>query len=308
MDMSVLLNVMPAVPFFLSAARHLSFTKAAADLCVTQGAVSHRIRQLEDGLGFPLFHRFPRKLMLTGEGERLYDILQRPVWDLENEIRRIRHLGLTGTLMVHCPPSLAGTWLVPRLYDFKEQHPGVEVHLRCRNDLVDFETDSVDIAIFYGDASDSRLHIIPLMQEFVLPVCSPEYARTMHLSEKGKDGLKHCLLLHDNTPWPNSQYYDEWQRWAEHCGVEGLNVQSGYSFDRSELAAMAAENGLGVALGRRQLVSAALAGGRLVAPFKEELLATQSYHIALRREDVHRPRIVGFVNWLQSMISTPLLN
>ena len=67
MDMSVLLNVMPAVPFFLSAARHLSFTKAAADLCVTQGAVSHRIRQLEDGLGFPLFHRFPRKLMLTGE-------------------------------------------------------------------------------------------------------------------------------------------------------------------------------------------------------------------------------------------------
>ena len=71
---------------------------------------------------------------------------------------------------------------------------------------------------------------------------------------------------------------------------------------------MAAENGLGVALGRRQLVSAALAGGRLVAPFKEELLATQSYHIALRREDVHRPRIVGFVNWLQSMISTPLLN
>lgn len=89
-------------------ARH---ARAAADLCVTQGAVSHRIRQLEEALGFPLFLRLPRGLTLTGEGERLYDILQRPVWDLENEIRRIRHMGLTGTLMVHCPPSLAGAWL-----------------------------------------------------------------------------------------------------------------------------------------------------------------------------------------------------
>ena len=304
MDMAVLLDVMPAVPFFLSAARHLSFTRAATDLCVTQGAVSHRIRQLEEALGFPLFHRFPRRLTLTGEGERLYDILQRPVLDLENEIRRMRHMGLTGTLMVHCPPSLAGTWLVPRLCDFKAQHPGVEVHLRCRNDLVDFETDSVDIAIFYGDVSDSRLHVTPLMQEFVLPVCSPEYARAMQLSEKGKDGLKDCLLLHDNTPWPNSQYYDEWQRWAEKCGLAGLNVQRGYSFDRSELAAVAAESGLGVALGRKQLVNAALAAGRLVAPFSEEQLATQGYHIAVRREDIHRPRIVGFVAWLQGVIGT----
>lgn len=113
MDNTLLASMLPGMHFFLCAAQHKSFTKAAKELCVTQGAVSHRIRLVEEQLGFPLFHRFPRKIMLTGEGERLYSILSGPLWDLENEIRRIRHLGLTGSLMLHCPPSLAGIWLMP---------------------------------------------------------------------------------------------------------------------------------------------------------------------------------------------------
>lgn len=287
------------MPAFLAAAHHLSFTRAAEDLCVTQGAISHRIRQLENDLGFPLFRRYTRKIVLTGEGERLYSIMHGPLWDLESEIRRIRHFGLTGTLLVHSPPSLAAVWLVPRLNRFQARQPGIEIHLRSRNDLADFETASVDLALFYGAGQLPSLHVVPLMNEWLVPVCSPEYAAAHGLAQGGVKTLSTCRLLHDNTPWPNAQFFSEWQAWAEHMGLDVPPFRSGHSFDRSELAVTAAENGMGVALGRKRLVQAALDDGRLVAPFKEEMPSPQAYYAVMRREDAQRPRIRAFLSWLQ---------
>ena len=298
MNNSLLAAMLPGMHFFLCAAQLRSFTKAAKELCVTQGAVSHRIRQLEEQLGFPLFHRFPRKIMLTGEGERLYHILSGPMWDLENEIRRIRHLGLTGSLMLHCPPSMAGIWLMPRLVRFQALHPGIDVHVRCRNDLVDFEQDTVDIALTYGSGLYPGLHVRPLMRERLMPVCAPDYAARHDFRNKGAMALAGCTLLHDNMPWPNAQYFSEWQAWAGHMGLAGLDVCRGYSFDRSELALLAAEKGLGVAMGRGQLVRDALVAGRLSAPLPEEMEAPQAYYAVVRREDAERPRIHAFLHWL----------
>ncbi len=301
MNNTFLASLLPGMHYFVCAAQHLSFTEAANALNVTQGAVSHRIRQLEDQLGFPLFRRFSKKVALTGEGERLLAILSAPLFDLENEVRNIRHFGLTGSLVLHCPPSLAGVWLLPRLRLFQKAFPGITVHVRCRNDLVDLETESVDIAIAYGTGPYPGTETVPLMKEWLMPVCSPEYAQRHNLEEAGLAGLGGCTLLHDNTPWPNAQYYSEWQTWAAFMGLHDLDTNSGYSFDRSELAAMAAKQGIGVAMGRKMLICDDVAAGLLVPLCKTEMEAPQRYFIVLRKEDRQRPRIRSFVEWLISV-------
>ena len=304
MDNVFLAALLPGMHYFVCAAQHLSFTEAANTLHVTQGAVSHRIRQLEEQLGFPLFHRFSRKVALTGEGERLLAILNGPLLDLEHEIRNIRHFGLTGSLIIHCPPSFAGIWLLPKLKLFQLAFPGITVHVRCRNDLVDLETEGVDIAIAYGTGPYPGMEVIPLMKEWLIPVCSPEYAQQHELHTRGVDGLKGCTLLHDNAPWPSAQYYSEWQAWAMHAGLTGLDTNSGYSFDRSELAVGAAKNGIGIAMGRKMLILEELSAGNLVPLVQAEMEAPQSYFIILRKEDRQRPRIRSFVEWLSSFSTT----
>lgn len=182
---------------------------------------------------------------------------------------------------------------------FQALHPGIDVHVRCRNDLVDFEQDTVDIALTYGSGQYPGLDVRPFMQERLMPVCSPKYAARHDFTGKGGMALAGCTLLHDNMPWPNAQYFSEWQAWAAHMDLAGLDVCRGYSFDRSELALLAAEKGLGVAMGRKQLVRDALAEGRLMSPLPGEMEGPQAYYVVVRREDAERPRIHAFLQWLQ---------
>ncbi|MDR2892677.1 MAG: DNA-binding transcriptional regulator DsdC [Deltaproteobacteria bacterium] len=298
MNNLALAQTLPGMHYFYSAAQKLSFTMAAKDLCVTQAAVSHRIRQLESYLGFALFHRYTRRVALTDEGERLYAILSRSLHDLSDEINNIRHLGLTGSLSIHSSPSFAELWLVPRLTRFKEKHPGIVAHISSRNDLVDLETENVDIAIAYESGPLSGVETIFLMRDSLLPVCTPSYAAEHKLVEKGLAALPECTLLHDNAPWHSAHFYSEWQAWSEHIGLKDLNVNSGYSFNSSAFAYTAAKNGLGIAMGRKRLVRNDLATGSLVAPFEQEMPATQRYDIIVRKETIHRPRVKAFIDWL----------
>ena len=300
MNGNTLAALLPSMPIFLATARHLSFTRAAEELCVTQGAVSHRIRQLEKTLGFPLFHRFTRKIALTAEGESLRDALERPLLDLESGIRKIRREELTGPLLVHTPPSLATIWLVPRLTRFQALYPGIELHLRNRNTVSDFDSPTVDLAIFYGPSGMPSLHAEFLMNEWLLPVCSPAYAEEHNLRGKGPEALAGCRFLHDSSPWPNAQHHSEWLTWAAYAGIDSLPLQNGHTFDRSDLAAKAAENGLGVALGRKRLVREALDSGRLLAPIGVEAPAPQGYFAVTLREDANRPRVRAFLSWLRA--------
>jgi LysR family D-serine deaminase transcriptional activator len=291
--------VLSSLPAFIAVARNLNFTKAAEELYITQGAVSHQIRRLEKHLGFPLFHRLTRKIILTDAGERLYRLIRGPLLNFENEIRIIQHLNIVGTLMVQSQPSIAFAWLVPRLHRFQTLFPGVEIHMSCSTTNLDFKNRPIDIAIAYGEVPHKDVYAVPLMRETIVPVCSPEYAREHGLYSGNMDSLVGCTLLHDNAPWPNAQFFGEWQAWADAVEFTRMDIRSGFSFDYSSLAFIAAEQGQGVAMGRKFLIQDALADGRLVAPINAEVPGRE-YLAACRPENAHSDRIQKFLQWVQA--------
>jgi len=297
MDVSSLRQILPMMPVFVSASRHLSFTKAAEELFITQGAISQIIRKLETELGFTLFHRFTRRIVLTEEGELLLGTLQKSLGEISDQVRSIKSQELDGSLNISSPPSLASKWLSPRLKNFSEQYPNISIHVRGRNDLVDFETEIVDVALYYGGGIHPDLDVTFLMDEQLFPVCSKEYADKFSLWEK-PEFLKHCLLLHDSQPWPNAQYYSEWKFWLENMKLTDIIFKSGYSFDCSETAVTAASQGLGIAIGRGRLAQLDIDSGRLIAPVGKSIPSEQAYYIVSVHEKVSTPRIAAFRNWL----------
>lgn len=297
-DLHKLGATLSALPAFIAVARNLSFTKAAEELYITQGAVSHQIRHLEKRLGFPLFHRLTRKIILTDAGERLYTLTRGSLLNLENEIRMIQHLHLVGTLMIQSQPSIAYAWLVPRLHKFQALYPGVEIHMSCGNTNLDFKDRPADIAIGYGEFPYKGVYTVPLMRETIVPVCSPAYAKKHGLYADDMDLLAGCTLLHDNSPWPNALFFGEWQSWADAVGFTGMDIRSGCSFDCSSLACIAAEQGMGVAMGRKFLIQDALADGRLVAPIRKEAPGRE-YLAACLPENAHSDRTRKFLQWLR---------
>ena len=297
MDSNSLRQILPMMPVFVSASRHLSFTRAAEELFVTQGAISQIIRKLEAELGFALFHRFTRRIVLTEEGELLLSTLQKSLGDISDQVRSIKSQELDGSLHISSTPSLASKWLSPRLKNFSERYPGISIHVRGRNDLVDFETESVDVALYYGGGIHPDLDVTFLMDEQLFPVCSKEYADKFSLWEK-PEFLRHCLLLHDSQPWPKAQYYSEWKFWLENTKLTEIIFKSGYSFDRSATAVTAASQGLGVAIGRERLIQLDIDSGRLVAPVGKGIPSEQAYYVVSVQEKVSTPRIAAFRNWL----------
>lgn len=297
MDSNSLRQILPLMPVFVSASKYLSFTKAAEELFVTQGAISQNIRKLEADLGFALFHRFTRRIVLTEEGELLFSTLQKSLEEISDRVRSIRSQELDGSLNISSTPSLASKWLSPRLKNFSERYPGISIHIRGRNDLVDFEAESVDVALYYGGGVHPDLDVTFLMNERLFPVCSKEYADKFSLWEKS-EFLKHCLLLHDSQPWPNAQYYSEWKFWLDSMKQTDVIFKSGYSFDRSETAVTAASQGLGVAIGRERLAQLDIDSGRLVAPLGNGISSEQAYYVVSMHEKVSTPRVAAFRNWL----------
>lgn len=301
MNLTKISSILGGLHCFACVGDHLSFSKAAEELCITPSAVSYRIKQLEDQLGVALFHRFSRRIAFTAEGKSLYATLSSPLREIEVGVRHICNQEMKGNLVIACTPSFAGNWLAPRLNGFAGAYPGIDVHLRCRNDLVDFETENVDAAIYYGGGHHPDLKVAALMAEHLTPVCSPDYADKYGLHES-PEGLKDCMLLHDSLPWPNAQYFSEWSTWASWAGLAHLNVQRGYSFDRSELAVNCARRGLGIAVGRVKLVDGQLNRGELLAPFPA-CPSPHSYYLVCTHERAENLRLHCFARWLTQEIS-----
>lgn len=290
---------------FACASKHASFTLAAEELHITQSAVSHRIRKLEEELGFKLFQRFTRKLVLTEEGVRLSAVLKSALSDIDTEIRNIRNQELDGSLNITAPPTFLGCWLLPRLALFRKKYPGIQINIQTRLDLVDFRTEAIDVAIYYGDGIYPGLSVTPLMQEILVPVCTKEYADE-HDLWNNPQGVKDCLLLHDGTAWPKAQYFSEWEEWAIEAGVPDLNFEYSYTFDRSDLAVNAACCGTGLAIGRLRLVQRKLDSGDLIIPIDITCCSKQRYYLATSKDNKHSSRIAAFKEWL--MVQMDLVN
>ncbi|MGL4860946.1 MAG: DNA-binding transcriptional regulator DsdC [Enterobacteriaceae bacterium] len=285
---------------FEVAARHSSFSLAAEELSLCPSAVSHRITSLEQELGFKLFTRHHRKIELTRDGQRIFWALASSLESLNQSILEVKNQELSGSLTVYSRPSIAQCWLVPQLANFVRRYPAIDLTILTGNEMVNFRSYGVDVALYYDDKPASHLTCYPLMQESILPVCSPAYAEQHQLLDQPAN-LAHCTLLHDRQAWNYDSDSDEWRSWTDHFALTLPPRQQAIGFDRSDLAIIAAINHAGVAMGRKRLVSKRLLNQELIAPFAQmELLCAQHYYIATLPER-RDPKIKAFIDWLQEM-------
>jgi len=279
-----------ALRAFEAAARHLSFTRAAGELNVTQAAISHQVKALEDWLGLSLFRRLNRALRLTEEGQAYLPPVRDALDKLDEATRRLRGGEASRTLTVSTLDSFAAGWLVPRLRRFRTEFPEIDVRVTAAAHLVDFSREDVDMAIRYGPGRWPGVDAVRLLHEDIFPVCSPALLEGPHPLRRPAD-LAHHTLLHDDMPV-------NWRGWLTAAGLEGVDAERGPFYGQSHLVIQAAVNGEGVALGRSPLVAGALADGRLVKPFEISLPAEYAYYVVYPTAAAEQPKIQAFRDWL----------
>ncbi len=284
-----------AIRAFEASARHLSFTKAAEELFVTQAAISHQIKALEAALGLQLFRRFNRRLMLTDAGQAYLPPLREALDGIAAATERLRAAEQTGSLKVSVLPSFAAKWLLPRLSRFRERHPEIDVLVSASNAIVDFAHEEVDIAIRYGFGRYPGLEVDFLMGDRIFPVCSPKVLADGPPLREPAD-LRHHTLLHDADALATES--ESWRVWLDAAGVTGVDPSRGPGFSDSSMLLQAAIDGQGVALGRSALAALDLEAGRLVQPFGPSIPSNLNYYIVTPRGAGERPKARLFHDWL----------
>jgi LysR family glycine cleavage system transcriptional activator len=288
--MSRRLPPLNALRAFEAAARHLSFTRAADELHVTQTAISHQIKALEERLGVRLFRRLPRGLLLTEEAQRYLPPIRDAFDQIAAATEQLGVGGSSGRLTVSVLPSFAAKWLVPRLGRFRATYPDLDLRISASSQLVDFARDDVDVAIRMGPGRYPGLRVDRLFGESMLPVCAPKLLTGAHPLRRPED-LREQVLLHDDD-------HTGWRLWLELAGVEGVDPTRGPIFTDSAMVVQAAAEGQGVALARRVLAAGDLAAGLLVQPFEVSLPHDLAYYLVSPEATAEQPRIRAFRAWL----------
>ncbi|MCW5702777.1 MAG: transcriptional regulator GcvA [Bradyrhizobium sp.] len=281
---------------FEAAARHMSFTLAAAELNVTQTAISHQIRRLEEELGIRLFVRQNRALSLTPEAKEYLPGIRAAFNDLRLATDRLLRKDDGNALTVSTLASLAAKWLLPRISDFQEKHPGIDVRITTSTALVDFKSGGVDAAIRYGRGQWPGLRADWLMADRMFPVCSPELLKRKPL-RKPEDLANH-VLLHSS-----SGNDDDWRLWLTAAGLPAnLSRQPGVTFDLMFMTVQAAIDGLGVAMGRTSYVQDDIKKGRLIVPFEIELPVDAGFYLVSPEARADTPKLSTFRKWLSDIV------
>ena len=283
-----------ALKAFEAAARHLSFTKAAEELFVTQAAVSHQIKALEEFLSMKLFLRRNRTLLLTEEGQAYFLELKDIFKHLQEATERLLAKGSKGAITVAMPPSFASQWLVPRISRFSVEHPDIDVRIKAVDFDEGFLEDDVDVAIYYGKGRWSGVKADKLHTENLTPLCS-------HMLFNGPkplnslSDLKHHVLLHDLSR-------EAWKNWLKSVGVSGVNVNQGPVFSHSMLVLQAAALGQGIALGNTILARPELDAGRLIMPFEEKVASRDAFYLVCDEAQADLGKIAAFRSWILAQV------
>jgi LysR family glycine cleavage system transcriptional activator len=271
----------------------LNFTHAAEEMHVTHGAVSQRIKRLEEHLGMSLFRRSGSRMLLTDEGRRLLERVRTAISELAEGVEAIRSGTRDRILTVGMMPAFATYWLLPRLAQFIERHPHIEVNIRPTLSLTDFTRDEVDMAVRFGPGTWPGLTSIKLHDEELIPVCSPAFRGGRLPRSPGN--LLTMPLLHDER--------QPWSLWFNAVGLDYRDPGQGPRYGEQTVLLAAAIAGLGVALARALFVQADLESGRLVRLFPHGVRTKYSYFIVYPRGSEALGKIQAFQEWLLEQAS-----
>lgn len=284
------LPALNALKSFEAAARHESFTRAAEELCVTQGAVSHQVKALEQELGLKLFNRERQRLVITESGRQYLTVVRDAFDRIAIGTERLMQRRSSGALTLSTSPDFAAKWLVHRLGRFSATHPEIDLTVSASMHHVDFAHEEVDLAVRHGDGNWPGLHGERLCAEQLFPVCSPKLIAGRPRLRKAADVLKFPILHLDTS--------EAWARWLEAAGVAGADRVRGPVLNRASMLIDAAVDGQGIALARTTLAAWDLLNGRLVRPFAPALRLSNSYWIVCPKAAAMLPKVKQAREWL----------
>jgi len=277
-----------ALQIFETVARYGSFTRAADHLCLTQGAVSRQILALENYYGLPLFKRSPKGLTLTAEGEQLLPAVREGFARIEETSVRLTRQRTELALKV---PTCVMRWMLPRIMRFQTEHPDLQVQITTTwHHEVDFQAEPFDAAIIYGSSAGTDVHAVPLFDETLTPVCTPELARTRALTVP--DDLAGHTLLH-----PTRDHAD-WRLWLTRAGATRVDANAGPTFQSLDLATSAAMQSFGVSISDPTLVAEDVAANRLVRPFDLTVATGCRYYFVYPECVAQMQKVQLFSEWI----------
>jgi DNA-binding transcriptional LysR family regulator len=289
---------------FEAAARHLSFTRAAVELHVTQSAVSRQIKALEEYLGVSLFRRLNRALLLTEQGQALARAAAAALGDIDRAVASLSARADGEPITVTTTVSFAALWLVPRLARFRTAQPHADVRIAASNDFMNLQRERIDVAVRFCELKAAPPGATPLTGEEVFPVVSPRLMRNRARPLTTPADLKHHVLLHFADPQFDMPWLT-WREWLATLQVPDLKPDGALHFSHYDQLVQAAIAGEGVALGRAPLVERLLKSGELVAPFRDRVTSSRKYFVIVAPAEQGRPRVRRFVEWLLAEAGRP---
>ena len=277
-----------ALRAFEAAARHDNFSRAADEIFVTHGAISHQIRSLEQELGVALFTRTGKRVQLTEVGRGYAAAIRRALRDIADASDTVRATGRQARLTISTLPSFAARWLSPRLGRFIELFPECEVQLESSRHLVDFERESVDLGIRFGSGDYPGLSVELLMHDHYYPVASPRF-KGGKLPITPRELTSGMLLRSVDEPW---------QPWFKAAGLVRAEPSGGVVYQDASMLVRAAVDGQGIGLARHGVAYSDIGDGALVRLFKTCIPCPKSYYLVCAPKALQRPQVQGFRDWL----------
>lgn len=300
LDQTILANLW----YFMAAAKNESFAKAAKELNITQGAVSQRVKSLQDRLSVDLFERVGRSVQLSPEGKKLLALTSDAFEALDHGIGKIQSQHSRETLVVSSIPSFAMDWLMPRMQSWYEFSDGLPLQVRADLEVMTphlMVRNGIDLAIQCDPFEYEDLYVQELAPELLCPVASPEFVKGLDL-ENLEEILKSAVLIHDETPWKGAAATTEWRIWLDELGLDVEASETGIFHNLAYLAQRSAEMGHGLAMGRRLLVADQVAAGSLVFLSDRFVRSPATYKFVSRHKFSDSPQMLMFTKWIRREI------
>lgn len=289
-----------SIQAFEVAARLGSFAAAASELNLTPSAVSHQVRFLEERLNITLFHRVHRGVVLTDAGRRYAQAVTRGLGIIDSATRSLRRHGKHDVLTIHCAPSLASQWLMPRLSRFSALYPNIGIRLNASVANIDLAAEAADFDIRYGPIfPDSGIITESFPKEPLAVMCAPALLANGHAINTPADVRFHTLIHSEVN-------LISWRDWANERDIADLDLKQGLSFDRSFMSISAAIDGLGLVLESILLVERELAGGKLVLPLGADPALLTFHRLLYLESKANLPKMVAFKGWLFEQLDESL--